>query len=570
MPRRQKTYYGQNGMLFLMRDLGYTINYAGMCHGFTIMAIQAFLTGTLDQFNRRIHLIHNEANKIKHWDRKFKTRFPKNAPLTKDEQTLLDIKGFFEGVQLMQAPSLYKDIYGKFIRQPTAHEGFNTILSQIAEIKGGISFVDGWTTCFTREEMPGYFRAIRELAIKHQQSLAFKIGTSPHVISFFYDYKTDKWLLGDSNKFPVHVIPTDKLTDEIFSSHFHDRNYILPLRTEILALSSNHDSVKTLIEELRADQRFQRPNKLNHFKATVFASSPNNLAKLAIFNCDVPLLKNIKSFHDLKSMPEAPLMLNIALSTSNLELITELLDAGVNPNIYLNGRSAVQILIEEGKFEIAKLLIKHGAEINFVNSNGLSLLHYAVLSGNLDLIRFFCQHPNISINNKNADGTSAAIAALLCNNEEALKCLIFEGIDLNVRDNSGQTIAHEVIKRGNLSILLILKNAGVDFNVKSHNGITPMHIAAQKGRIDLIKALVSAKADINAQDYSNLSPLDSKGKTPLDFAMATRNQATIEYLKSIGARSFIRKNNSPTFFHQSKVRIKQLDPYLNNRAAPMG
>ena len=98
--------------------MGYKGNARGLCFGVAPMAMQAPLAGEMDKFNARFKLIqqyigkHEELNK--QIDEVMKTAAEnKNRPLTESQQVLLDVKAFFEGIELYQlAFQEHKEIFG--------------------------------------------------------------------------------------------------------------------------------------------------------------------------------------------------------------------------------------------------------------------------------------------------------------------------------------------------------------------------------------------------------------------------------------------------------------------------
>lgn len=80
--------------------------------------------------------------------------------------------------------------------------------------------------------------------------------------------------------------------------------------------------------------------------------------------------------------------LSYALGLGDVDVIKELLVRGADPNLVANeaGYTMAMDLAHEGQLEALKLFIDHGARIEGADSEGNTLTHHAVLSGNLQVV----------------------------------------------------------------------------------------------------------------------------------------------------------------------------------------
>jgi hypothetical protein len=107
------------------------------------------------------------------------------------------------------------------------------------------------------------------------------------------------------------------------------------------------------------------------------------------------------------------------------------------------------------------------------------------------------------------------------------KKLIKKGIDINAKNNSGETVLHYAVEYGSISLTNKLIAKGIDINAKDNSGDTALHYAAKYDNSSLTNRLIAEGIDINAKNNS--------GDTALHYAARYGN-----LLKG----SNIAKNNS--------------------------
>ena len=81
---------------------------------------------------------------------------------------------------------------------------------------------------------------------------------------------------------------------------------------------------------------------------------------------------------------------------------------------------------------------------------------------------------------------------------------------------------------GNIEAVKHHLDAGVDVNVKDEGGETPLHIAAG-GYKEIVELLITNVTEVNTIDHS--------GKTPIDWANARRQTEITALLRKHGAKT---------------------------------
>jgi len=174
-------------------------------------------------------------------------------------------------------------------------------------------------------------------------------------------------------------------------------------------------------------------------------------------------------------------MLGEPATRGNLEMVTMLVEAGVNP--------------EEG-------------------------MRPSVLGGHAKVAEYLIS--------KGADGTVQEYLIIAVNNDYIflVPVLIAAGCNKDYRDGKGNTFLHIAAEKKFFATLIEFQKAGLDVNSKNNAGNTVLHVAARQGRknIMVVERLVELRADVNA--------VNSKGKTVRKYAKSLKVK---KFLKSKGA-----------------------------------
>ena len=162
---------------------------------------------------------------------------------------------------------------------------------------------------------------------------------------------------------------------------------------------------------------------------------------------------------------------------------------------------------------------------------------------------------------------------------ETAKSLIAKGVDVNMKDDCGQTPLIYVAKiNSNIEVIEFLVSQGADINAKDKNGYTPLHWAVQggdealsdseakpfdklfhraerndmnddnfrAGNIEVVRLLLSQEADVHAKIFD--------GRTPLHFAAAEGDMDVIKLLVFKGADLNAKDNDGYTPLHWAAGR----------------
>jgi len=111
---------------------------------------------------------------------------------------------------------------------------------------------------------------------------------------------------------------------------------------------------------------------------------------------------------------------------------------------------------------------------------------------------------------------------------EAVKGLLSQGADVNVKDAKGNTVLMAAAQGGHREVVDKLLSQGADVNAKNKRGSTALMYAAYNGRLKVVKVLLTYHADVKAKNKNQ--------DTALKLAAVKGHKEVVELLKKAGAK----------------------------------
>lgn len=163
--------------------------------------------------------------------------------------------------------------------------------------------------------------------------------------------------------------------------------------------------------------------------------------------------------------------------------------------------TAAMIVADDEDWARLKMLLDCGYDVNHKNSRGITLLMLCsgiCWSSGVQSLLEYGAYPSI----KDLAGQTALFYATCYNNvcyDEIIDYLIEYGANINEVDSDGNTallqIAHEEIEGDRTHLALIAR--GIDVNIRNNTGETALSIARKHGHEYLIRELLAAGATDN-------------------------------------------------------------------------
>jgi len=150
-------------------------------------------------------------------------------------------------------------------------------------------------------------------------------------------------------------------------------------------------------------------------------------------------------------------LLHLAIRRHNYKLVKLLiaLDCNIN-NINVNGETPILLSLKLGYNKISELLIKNNCCLLLTDNVNKSVLHNAILYSSDYIVELLLNNRNININIRDQDGNSALHLTCFNENINKAKLLINRGIDINVLNKKNRTELSVAINKGNIQLIYYL------------------------------------------------------------------------------------------------------------------
>jgi ankyrin repeat protein len=184
------------------------------------------------------------------------------------------------------------------------------------------------------------------------------------------------------------------------------------------------------------------------------------------------------------------------------------------------------VCLKKHSFEIAEDLLLFNANINFKRDNGSSLLHEAVLSDDLEMLRWILGQKNIktklNVNVKDSNEKTPLIRSIESEHPTLfVELLSYNGIDIYCRDESNRNIIHMIVWKSKVEHLKIFIAKAVTegkvyqklfSEVWGPKAIPVLHMAVDTKNFKVVATLVTIMMKLGC----DLKQANGEGQTALD------------------------------------------------------
>src|SRR5579864_4548127 len=256
--------------------------------------------------------------------------------------------------------------------------------------------------------------------------------------------------------------------------------------------------------------------------------------------------------------------LSLACLNGNAAMIESLLKAGADPNSSLPGEeSALMTASRTGKVDAVKVLIAHGANVNFKESKrGQTALMWAAAEGNTAVVQELVEH-GADMHAATKGGLTPLLFAVREGKTDTVRAMLKAGASVNETWKAGRATGVNgisamvlAVANAHYELAAAMLDAGADPNAAAQ-GWTALHQitwvrkpgkgdndpapegSGNLSSLDLVKKLVAKGANVNArmtkQGNVGRTSLNMIGATPFLMAARTADAPMMRLLAELGA-----------------------------------
>lgn len=220
------------------------------------------------------------------------------------------------------------------------------------------------------------------------------------------------------------------------------------------------------------------------------------------------IMSQIKSLIKPTSRKDGLTVLIWSIQTGRYELARMLIQNGVNVNEKTDeGSTALTFAAEDAPRDILKMLINNGAEINHkINDVQLSALHIAIITGNFDIAKLLIEN-GADINIRTNVGETPLMAAATGTLEKMHTAAATEGTIFSAEDEKKLQRAFGRDTHDDISSVKYLIDNGADVKAKTIDGRNAFSIALLHDKINIAKFLQKKGAKVIGNSEGVLSLL---------------------------------------------------------------
>lgn len=223
-----------------------------------------------------------------------------------------------------------------------------------------------------------------------------------------------------------------------------------------------------------------------------------------------------------------------AIIAGSPEVIQILLQEGADPNQGSDYSSPLMWAVERRNSKIVRLLLEHGAKIDFINSRDMTAMDTAIEKGYGEITQLLLRH-GAKTKISSPQREQAFFSAVDEKDFAKLQLLLDKGTNINSRDELQQSPLIHAISYGNREAAIWLLEHEAMTDILDVNGRNALWYAADKGLSEVVARLLPTNSDINS--------FDRYKKTALMAACERGNREVVKLLLDHGAGVNVREGD---------------------------
>ncbi|CAB0031195.1 unnamed protein product [Trichogramma brassicae] len=193
-----------------------------------------------------------------------------------------------------------------------------------------------------------------------------------------------------------------------------------------------------------------------------------------------------------------------------IDIVEKFLELGqldINLLAMESNSSPLQSALAFEHAEVIELLLRNGADPNFAEEDGSTILHTICYEkNNVELAKMVFEHCQVE----------------------------YKPVQVDTQDSDGYTPMRHAVDRGNQSMIELLLRNGVDPNLPDDDGFTPLHVICGRESDDADFLGAFFKICKDTRQKLQIEARDKKGRTPLQWAVGNIMPNTVDVLLDQG------------------------------------
>src|SRR3990167_2233391 len=563
---------------YLLLKLGFRPEQKGVCAGYFYTVMQAFLSGELENYLKRLHLIICQTDlrnnyvgmlpglKINKDDllfeiKKIQRSIRSNQSVdVADAEKVADILGYLDAIMISQKPRHFNHLFGREVKQNEILVNAEFLASKRLSETGGIKEFRSNKIPISADKLDKQLTALHAILSDSPVDIVirfFGAGRSAnHVNGICYDAKAHCWFLIDINndKFdPITDVNT--LVKQI-------SNYIKIYEDDFVfyTVQKNEAQAKRLFETFESVMLKENNAAIQNDQPYLKNTGLLNIEDGAQLRDILKQLKNNKSSQTLNQKPS----LFIAAAAGLVDLVEEYAKEGKDLNqrygrwnlaqiaAFYDQANIIDVLgkynVDLNKespisfascwFDLIKAFVKYNVNVNvilyFWSNIGLPTtpLENAVRLNDFACIKLLIEEgkadPNFT------EGQSAILIAAENGFTNIVEYLAEKGANVNASQGRAMnatrpqtTAVYEAVKYGHTDSFEVLARYGA--NLEQSVGMledSPLSLAIERAEIDILQIMANHNVD-----FSQVLPRNHL--TPLEFAKKCDFNHIVEFIENI-------------------------------------
>ena len=155
-----------------------------------------------------------------------------------------------------------------------------------------------------------------------------------------------------------------------------------------------------------------------------------------------------------------------------------------------------------------------------------NLLLQACRNNQKGVVQTFLKRGGVDVNKRDESGNTPLIYACAKGSRDLVKLLLDNGADACLGNQKSRMPLHYAAEKGNFQIISLLLDAGADVNCTDNNGVTPLMVLAENGKSDTaLKLIALPETDITIRDNDSRMAVDYATSAGLRELVGALSQA---------------------------------------------